>query len=134
MSRDSREYKALLHCSSSLTDLLKNNTVSVSTKLLEKGLVTEDVRDWVLSAQGVSNQDKAARVVACVTDRVKDSAEILQDFIDVLKGDSYFKDIVETLCAELHSKFPHIYATSCSYICIAQSQETLLTQKRPIAL
>ena len=40
MSRDSREYKALLQCASDLTVLLKNNTVSVSTKLLEKGLVT----------------------------------------------------------------------------------------------
>ena len=114
----SREYKALLHCSSSLTDLLKNNTVSVSSKLLEKGLVTEDIHDWILTAQGTSNQDKAARLVSCVTDRVKDSAKALHDFIDVLKGDSYFKDTVEKLCAKLHSKLPHIYATLLFIFCL----------------
>ena len=75
--------------------------------------VREDVRDWVLSAQGVSNQDKAARLVSCVTDRVKDSTGRLHDFIEVLKGDSYFKDIVETLCAELHSMLPHVYGNLC---------------------
>ena len=55
---------------------------------------------------------------SCVTDRVKDAAERLRDFIDVLKGDSYFKDIVETLCTELHSTLPHVivYGKSCSYI------------------
>ena len=66
------------------------------------------IRDRILTAQGTSNQDKAARLVSCVSDRVKDFAERLHDFIDVLKGYSYFQDIVETLCAELHSTLPNL--------------------------
>ena len=131
MSRDSREYKTLLHCSSSLTDLLKNNTVSVSTKLQEKGLVTEEVHDWILTVQGTSNQDKAARLMSCVTDRVKDSTERLHDFIDILKGDSYFKDIVEILCAQLLSMLPHIMPLHVATY-FAPSQETI--QKRQMEL
>ena len=99
--KSSTEYKALLRCASDLTVLLKNNTVSVSTKLLEKGLVTEEVHDEVLTMQGVSNQDKAARLVFCVTDRVKVSAQQFHDFVDVLKeAGPYFKDIVEKLSSE----------------------------------
>ena len=112
MSRESIEYKALLQCTSGLTDLLQHNT-SVSARLLEKGLVTKEVYEWVLTVQGISNQVKAARLVSCVTDRVKDSAGRLHDFIDVLKGDSYFKDIVEILCAELHSMLPHVNGNLC---------------------
>ena len=96
------EYRALLQCASGLTDLLQHN-LSVSSKLLEKGLITKDVHDFVLTAQGVSNQVKAARLVSCLTDRVKDAAQVFHDFVDLLKEDPFFVDIVEKLNTE-HSK------------------------------
>ena len=102
MSRESSEYKAVLQCTAGLTDLLQHN-IFVSAKLLEKGLVTKEVYDWILTAQGVANQDKAARLVSCVIDRVKDSAQVLHDFVDVLKDDPFFADIVDKLTS-LHSK------------------------------
>ena len=107
MSSESIEYKTLLQCSSGLTDLLQHN-ISVSAKLLEKGLVTKEVYDWILTVQGVSNHDKAARLVSCVTDRVKDSAQVLHDFVDILKDDSFFVDIVDKLTS-LHSKLQFNY-------------------------
>ena len=98
---ESPEYQSLLYCTSGLTDLLQHN-LSVSGKLLEKGLVTRDVRDWIQTAQGVSNKDKAGRLVSCVTDSIKESAERFHVLIGILKEDSFFDDIVEKI--DEHSK------------------------------
>ena len=87
----------MVKCASGLTALLQHHCLSVSSKLLGKGLIPMDVLDWVLTAQGVSNQDKAARVVSCVTNRVKSSPQCFHDFVDILKGESFFADIVETM-------------------------------------
>ena len=83
------ECRALLQCASGLADLLQH-TLSVSGKLLEKGLVTKDVHDWILTAQGVSNKDKAARLVSCLIDRVKDAVQLFHDFVDMLREDPFF--------------------------------------------
>ena len=103
MTEQSAEHKSLVKCASGLTDLLQHNILSVSAKLLEKGLVTKDVHDSVLT-EGVSNHNKAAKLVSCVADRVKGSPRRFHDFIDVLKGDSYFDDIVQKIIS-IHSKF-----------------------------
>ena len=47
MSVESPGRKAVLQCMSDLTSLLKHN-LSWSGKLLEKGLITEAVHDWIL--------------------------------------------------------------------------------------
>ena len=96
------EHRALLSCLSALTETFQH-TLSLSAKLLEKELITREVHGWQLDALGVSNYDKAARILACVTDRVKGSSQLYHVFIDILKKEVYFKDVVEKICAE-HSK------------------------------
>ena len=96
------EYRALFQCTSGLTDLLQHN-LSVSDKLLEKGLITKDVYDYVLTAQGVSSKQKASKLVSCLTDRVKDAAQVFHDLVALLKEDPFFADIVEKINTE-HSK------------------------------
>ena len=96
------EHLALLSCLSALTETFQH-TLSLSAKLLEKGLITREVHGWQLDALGVSNHDKAARLLACVTDRVKGSSQLYYVFLDILKEEVYFKDVVEKICAE-HSK------------------------------
>ena len=93
------EYRTLLQCAHGLTDLLQHN-LSVSDKLLEKGWVTRDVHGWALTARGVSDQEKASRLVSCLADRVKDAAQVFHDFVDVLKEDPFFDDIVEKINTE----------------------------------
>ena len=93
------EYRALFQCTSGLTDLLQHN-LSVSDKLLEKGLITMDVHDYILTAQGVSNQQKASRLVSCLSDRVKDAAQMFHDLVALLKEDPFFADIVEKINIE----------------------------------
>jgi hypothetical protein len=102
------ENRALLQCAHGLTDLLQHN-LSVSDKLLEKGWITRDVHGWALTARGVSDQEKASRLVSCLADRVKDAAQVFHDFVDVLKEDSFFADIVEKINTEYSTPFNIIY-------------------------
>ena len=102
MSVDSPGRKSVIQCTSDLTSLLKHH-LSCSGKLLEKGLITEAVHNYVLTAQGVSAQDKAARVVSCLADRIK-STQQFHDLIGSLKEiDPFCGDIVDKLAEAFQS-------------------------------
>lgn len=91
------EHKAMILCTSALTTLLQHNLLSVSSKLLARGLITDEVSVWMLTAQGVSDLSKAQRLVSCVSDRVKGSPQRFQSFVDVLSGEAYFEEVVQKL-------------------------------------
>lgn len=55
--------------------LLQVGTAAVPDNLLEKGLVTGDVHEWIQSA---SNTDKARRLVSRATDCIEESSDALQ--------------------------------------------------------
>ena len=102
MSAESPGRKAVVQCTSDLTSLLKHN-LSCSGKLLEKGLITEAVHNYVLTAQGISAQEKAARLVSCLADRVGASSQVFHQMIEALKEtDPFCGDIVDKLTS-LHS-------------------------------
>ena len=65
--------------------------------------MAKDVHDIVLSAEGVANHSKAARLLSCVIDRVKECADRYQVFIDVLGEDTFFEDVMQKL-SETRSK------------------------------
>jgi hypothetical protein len=124
------EYRALLQCAHGLIDLLQHN-LSVSDKLLEKGWITRDVHGWALTARGVSDHDKASRLVSCLADRVKDAAQVFHDFVDILKEDSFFADIVEKINAEYSTlRYIHFEAAQCSSM-LSSFPETLLEIEKP---
>ena len=97
MAEQNAEYQSLVQCADDLTQLIQHNIVSLSSKLFAKGLVAKDAHDSVLSAEGVANHSKAAKLLSCVIDRVKESAGRFQEFIDVLGEDAFFEDIVQKL-------------------------------------
>ena len=99
---ESVEHRALLSSLSNLTDSIQHN-LSLSSEFLAKGLVTEEVHRWQLTAIAVSNHDKAARLLACVIDKIKGSSQMYHVFLDILKEELYFKEVVEKICAE-HGK------------------------------
>jgi hypothetical protein len=123
------EYRALLQCAHGLTDLLQHN-LSVSDKLLEKGWITRDVHGWALTAKGVSDHDKASRLVSCLADRVKEAAQVFHDFVDVLKEDSFFADIVEKINTEYSTLYQPLTLHSV-YPCFSSFPETLLEIEKP---
>lgn len=55
--------------------------------------MSKDVHDSILSSDA-SNQSKAAKLVSCVLDKVKESGDQWQILIDVLGEDSYLDGIV----------------------------------------
>ena len=101
------EYKSLAKFIADLSNLLQHNVVTISGRLLEKGLVTKYVHDSMLTTEDVSSQKNAARLMSCVLDRIKYSSRCFHDFISVLREDSYFEDIVVKILG-VHSK-------ACSY-------------------
>ena len=97
------EHSALLKCAGCITDLLQHQVLSISIKLLEKGLTTKEIHDWVLTAKGVSDREKAARLMSGVTDHVKSCPEKYSVFVGILKKEPFLKDAVENLSSE----YPH---------------------------
>ena len=98
-----KEYESLAKFTADLSNLLQHDVVTVSGRLLEKGLVTKNVHDSMLTTEGVSSQKNAARLMSCVLDRVKYSSRCFHDFISVLHEDAYFEDVVVKIM-EVHSK------------------------------
>ena len=91
------EYQSLLRFADDLTQLIQHDIVSVSSKLFAKGLVAKDVHDSVLSVDGASEKSKAAKLLSCVLDKIKESGDQCQYFIDALGEDSYFDSIVSKI-------------------------------------
>ena len=98
-----KEYESLAKFTADLSNLLQHNVVTVSGRLLVKGLVTKDVHDSMLTTEGVSSQNKASRLISCVLDRVKCSSRCFHDFISVLREDAYYDDVVLKILGA-HSK------------------------------
>jgi hypothetical protein len=94
MTQKNVGYQSLLQFADDLTQLIQHNVVSVSSKLFTKGLIAKDIHDSVLSIDGASNQSKAAKLLSCVLDKIRESGDQCQHFIDVLREDSYFDTIV----------------------------------------
>ena len=104
MSVESPGRKAVVQCTSDLTSLLKHN-LSCSGKLLEKGLITEAVHDWILTAPAVSNHEKAARLVSCLADRVGVSGQVFYELLKVLK-------VIDPFCGDIVNKLTSLHSTS----------------------
>ena len=104
MTDESTEQLALVQCYDDLIQLIQHSVVPVSSKLYSKGLVAKDVHDSVLSVDGASNHSKAAKLLSCAIDKVKESADRFQDFIDVLGEDRYFDGIVLKIYTNVQSK------------------------------
>jgi siroheme synthase len=106
MTEKNIEHQSLIQFADDLTQLIQHNVISVSSKLFAKGLVAKDVHDSVLSVDGASNQSKAAKLLSCVLDKIKESSDQYHPFIDVLGEDSYFDNIVlkiTKVCGKHHS-------------------------------
>ena len=97
-----KEYESLAKFTADLSNLLQHDVVAISGRLLEKGLVTKNVHDSMLT-EGVSSQRNAARLMSCVLDRVKCSSRCFHDFISVLREDAYYEDVVLKIIGA-HSK------------------------------
>ena len=104
MTEKNVEYQSLLQCADDLTLLIQHNVVSVSSKLFAKGLVAKDVHDSVLSVDGTTNQSKAAKLLSCVLDKIKESGDQCQNFIDVLVGEGSFFDSIVLKITKIRGK------------------------------
>lgn len=74
----------------------------------------------------MSNKEKAVRVVSCLADRIKDAAQMFHDFLDLLKEDPYFADIMEKISTEYSMSL--LLCKILYSINVSQSQEPYLNR------
>ena len=89
------------------------NHLSVSSKLLERGLVTDEVYSWVLSASGVSDLEKGSRLLSCVSTRIRASPQLFHNLDGILSEDVFYEDVVDRL-KSLYSKSDEGLKPVCS--------------------
>ena len=94
------EHRALQKCAKTLTNLLQHQVETISSSLLGKRLSTDDLHNWVLTAKGVSNKEKAARILDCVMGQVKARTQSFNLFVEVLEENSR-SDAVEMILENL---------------------------------
>ena len=112
------EYRALLRCAHWLTAMLQHK-LSISDKLLEKGWISRDLHSWVFAARGVSDHEKASRLVSDLANRVSDVAQVFHDFVAVLKEDPFFIDIIEKINTEYSTSHQALLVNNtCLYLSI----------------
>ena len=100
MAHESAEQRALCKFLPDLTDFIQHNIITTLNRLLEKGLVTSEVHDYVLTAEGVSSQQKAARTVSCMINMVGNSAKRFNNFVEVMETVSFPEDTLKRIIAE----------------------------------
>ena len=108
-AQQSSEYKTFIQLTDELTTALSHDLTNIAGKLLAKNVITVTVYDMVIEAQspGVTNKDKASRLIACVRDKVKSNPEAFSIFMEVLQdGDPYLEDTIKQLshCLKRFSK------------------------------
>ena len=100
MAHESAGQRALRKFLPDLTNFIQYNIIAILNRLLKKELVTSEVYDYVLTAKGISRQQKAAQMVSCVINMVGDSAGRFNDFVEVMKIESFPEDILKRIIAE----------------------------------
>lgn len=92
------QYVTLIENNPALVDLLKYK-LSISNKLLAKGLITKEVAEYSILTSGELDWKKASRLISCVTDRVRhdDTGQLFFTFLDVLSEEPFFTEIVKKI-------------------------------------
>ncbi len=95
-TQENIEYLALLECKVELTSEISADPLDVATALVAKGLIPESVHTSML-IQTKEKNVKASELVSQVTNKVKTFPTKFGDFVEVLRGFSWLKDVSEDL-------------------------------------
>ena len=97
MSRNSREYRALLKATGKLTRAVKNNITSLCADLVASDLITPD-QQRALRNPNINVLERAADLVQLIADKVEESPVNYHTFIKSLEEDrATYKDVLESL-------------------------------------
>lgn len=100
MSKNSREYRALISANDKLVKVAKNNITSLSVQLTADGLINQEqqrrVRD-IREARGDA-LNSAAELITLVTDKVEEDVSNYSVFLKILQKErSTYKMVLEDL-------------------------------------
>lgn len=81
MEPESAEYKTLIKCIDKLRIAFKFSLVSIADELLANGFVSSEAHSNILTTSGWGEDEKASRLVKCVTDIVSVCSGKYHDFM-----------------------------------------------------
>lgn len=81
MESESVEYKTLIKCTDKLTIAFKFSIISTANELLANGFISSEAYGSILTTSGLGEDEKASRLVKCVTDTVKAYPGKYRDFM-----------------------------------------------------
>ena len=88
-----------------LAELLNHCVPRTTIQLYSKNLVTKEVKEWTQSAQGVSDFEKAIKVLSSAETIIKHSPDLFNVFLSsLIAAESSFDEIVEKISKDYESK------------------------------
>ena len=108
MESESVEYKTLIRCTDKLTIAFKFSIISTANELLANGFISSEAYGNVLTTLGWGEDEKASRLVKCVTDTVKVYPGKYRDFMALPMFQKHglsklYDDITNEYSKELHA-------------------------------
>ncbi len=97
-SDGSPEYEAVRQCTPELETALQQCLTSVAAKCLSKGLIPEDVIDYIHT--NIPDSEKASRLLKCVRMTIKNENSKYRAFVEVLQTARYFERSLSRLQEE----------------------------------
>ena len=102
----SPEYLTMVRCTPQLTDTIAGDPKRVADSLFAEGYIAPAIHDD-MQMEMMRPRDKASKLVASMSDRIKNTPSVFHKFIRLLKEQgSWTKDLVESL---------NTTYTTCSY-------------------
>ena len=95
-AKPNHELQTLIKCNEKLTQSLLNCSLSITTALLARGLISDVTEEEVHSTNSIPHV-KAAVLVSAIRSKVKVYPKRFHDFVSVLREHSWTKDIAEDL-------------------------------------
>ena len=96
MFHENEEIFTLLELETELMSRISQDPASISKKLMEKGVISEDLAK-VMQDKRKKNSERATQLFADVKDTINRFPHVFVTFINVLKEFSWMKNTVESM-------------------------------------
>ena len=116
----SLEHKVFTQSFDEIVTALSSNLTDIAGKLVAEGLISRDLyQNIVCPVPGITEKQRTGQLVSHIGDVVKSSPQKFGVFVEILRGDLYYGDVVkhiegrlQKLHGEPQSRYNNIHRSS----------------------
>ena len=116
----SLEHKVFTQSFDEIVTALSSNLIDIAGKLVAEGLISRDLyQNIVCPVPGITEKQRTGQLVSHIGDVVKSSPQKFGVFVEILRGDLYYGDVVkhiegrlQKLHGEPQSQYNNIHRSS----------------------